>query len=72
MLIKYKAKPNAMKIASVKSEVSLKEIARRTDSHYQTIISINLGIRLTNKQRAEKIAKALNSTVEDLFFEIRP
>jgi len=67
----YKAKPNAIKVATIQKGTSLKELAEKTESHYQTIITISARRVGTTKLRAKAIAEVLGVSVEDIFEEVK-
>lgn len=67
----YRAKKIPFKMAVIENETTFKEVAKETNSAYQTIIQIAAGTHNTSELRANSIAKFLNKSVEDLFTEVK-
>lgn len=66
----YRAKKIPFKMAVIENETTFKQVAKETNSAYQTIIQIAAGTHNTSELRAKAIAKLLGKNVEDLF-EVR-
>lgn len=67
----YRAKKIPFKMAVIENETTFKNVAKETNSAYQTIIQIAAGTHNTSELRAKAIAELLNKDVEDLFTEVK-
>lgn len=67
----YRAKKIQFKMAVIENETTFKQVAKETDSAYQTIIQIAAGTHNTSELRAKAIAELLGKNVDDLFTEVK-
>lgn len=65
--ITYYAKPKAIKIASINCGKTLKQVAKDTTTHYNSLVMISNGKVATSELRAKAIAKAVNAEFDSLF-----
>lgn len=63
----YYANPKAVKIAAITCGKTLKQVAKDTTTHYNSLIMIVSGKVATSELRAEAIAKAVNAEFDSLF-----
>ncbi|PTK37691.1 hypothetical protein [Staphylococcus hominis] len=63
----YYAKPKAVKIAAITCGKTLKQVAKDTTTHYNSLVMIAGGKVATSKLRAEAIASSVNAEFDSLF-----
>lgn len=66
----YVAKNNNLKIATLESGLSLKDVAAKSELSHGFVISLANGSRNTSLGSATVIANALGKTVEELFVKV--
>lgn len=63
----YYAKPKAVKIAAITCGKTLKQVAKDTTTHYNSLVMISSGKVATSEMRAKAIANAVNAEFDSLF-----
>lgn len=65
----FRVKPNAIKHLILDKHMKLYELANKTGISYQHVIQITNGRIHTTEETAKKIAKALDTDLETIFYE---
>lgn len=69
--VSFRAKHTEFKIAVLEKNMTLKELATKTETSYHTMLRIGSGSYNTSGIRAKVIANELGKNVEDLFIEVK-